>query len=115
MGSQRVGIARGSSAARIAQPLTIVPANQALDELFKLAQQTDGLVVGLPRGLEGQETAQTKNVRQWVKRAKAKINKPFYWQDEALTSVNNDGDDAVAASIILQNFLDTPSEDRVKA
>src|SRR5206468_289609 len=84
VGSQRVGIARGSSLARIAEPLKTVSAQEAIVELKKLETQIDGIVVGLPRGLDGQETAQTKMVRQWAHQAKAQINTPFYWQDEAL-------------------------------
>jgi putative Holliday junction resolvase len=121
VGSQRVGVARGSSAARIAQPVKTVPAATAIAELSQMAAQADGIVVGLPRGLDGQETAQTKQVREWAQLAKKQINKPFYWQDEALTSVAAKdrgaltGEvDAVAASVILQDFLDTPGEQRVR-
>lgn len=121
VGSKRVGVARGSSVARIAQPLKTLPAEQAIEELSHLAALADGVVVGLPRGLDGQETAQTDQVRQWVGQAKQAIAKPFYWQDEALTSVaaKNKGDltgevDAHAASVILQDFLDTPTDQRVR-
>lgn len=122
VGTHRVGIARGSSVARIAQPLKVVAADKALGELADLAAQADGIVVGLPRGLDGQETAQTGSVMQWVKQAKLTINKPFYWQDEALTSVTAQSKggltaevDAVAASVILQDFLNSKEEDRVEA
>jgi putative holliday junction resolvase len=121
VGSQRVGIARGSSLARIAEPLKTVSAKEAIAELKALETKIDGIVVGLPRGLDGQETDQTKMVRQWVEQAKAQLDKPFYWQDEALTSVEaaNRGAltgevDAVAASVILQDFLDTPPAQRVR-
>lgn len=123
VGDKRVGIARGSSAARIAEPLKTVEAQEAVSLIASLAQQNkvDGIVVGLPRSLDGSETDQTKKVRDWAKAAQAQISLPFYWQDEALTSViaqtNNDtkaGSDAVAASVILQDFLDTPSEQRLR-
>lgn len=121
VGSRRVGLARGSSAARIAEPLKVVPADKAIDELAELALGADGIVIGLPRGLDGQETAQTDLVRQWANQVQAKINKPFYWQDEALTSVAAETGggltaevDAAAASVILQDFLNSAEEDRVK-
>lgn len=121
VGSKRVGIARGSSLARIAQPLAIVPAGQAIAKLSQLAADADAVVVGLPRGLDGQETPQTKQIRGWVKQAQAGIKKPFYWQDEALTSVAArqrgalTGEvDALAASVMLQDFLDTPAGQRVR-
>jgi putative holliday junction resolvase len=123
-GSARVGIARGGSLAKIAEPLATVPAAEAVEELAKLANESGavGIVVGLPRGLDGQETAQTGAARDWVKAAKDKIKLPFYWQDEALTSRQAElrtdkkaaGADAIAASILLQDFLDTGLEERVR-
>ena len=124
VGVVRVGIARGSSLARLAEPLKIVPAKVAIIEIKQLAKtnQADAVVVGLPRGLAGQETAQTQAVRAWVNLAKSQINLPFYWQDEALTTqaaqsrgVKNHTVDARAAAIMLQDFLDSKPEDRVKA
>lgn len=121
VGDKRVGIARGSSAARIAQPLKVLVADEAIETIRGLADQADGIVVGLPRGLDGQETDQTHWVRNWVDRAKLSIDKPFYWQDEALTSVVAESKgaltgevDAHAASVILQDFLDTPTDQRVR-
>jgi putative holliday junction resolvase len=123
VGSVRVGLARGSSLARLAAPLKTVPAGQAVDELAAMASddRADAVVVGLPRGLNGQETAQTKAVRQWVEQAKRRLALPFYWQDEALStaavqgSSQSHGPDAAAAAVILQDFLDAPESDRVSA
>ncbi|HET9722037.1 MAG TPA: Holliday junction resolvase RuvX [Candidatus Saccharimonadales bacterium] len=126
VGEAKTGIARGSSAARLAQPLKSVAATDAIEELSTLAGQykVSGLVVGLPRGLEAQETDQTKRVRAWTSQAKSQLNLPFYWQDEALTSQKAEslklkaqsrvGLDAVAAALILQDFLDTPESQRVR-
>ncbi|HET7827267.1 MAG TPA: Holliday junction resolvase RuvX [Candidatus Saccharimonadales bacterium] len=120
-GSARVGLARGSLLARLAEPLKTVPADQALAEIEGLVpvNQAVGIVVGLPRSLQGQETAQTKAVRQWVDNAKSQIKLPFYWQDEALTSSaaasrQAKDIDAAAAAAILQDFLDTPEAERVR-
>jgi putative holliday junction resolvase len=123
VGDMRVGIARGSSLARIAEPVKTTDAKEAISELIVLIDQfkANGVVVGLPRNLTGAETAQTKKVRQWAERAKDQIKLPFYWQDEALTSVEVEkigaqkvGSDALAASVILQDFLDTPKQQRVR-
>ncbi len=124
VGQVRVGIARGSSAARLAQPLKTVPAAEALQELENLAKTyaSQGIVVGLPRSLDGRETAQTKLVRDWAAQAKAQLKMPLYWQDEALTShqaksqkpkAKSLGTDAEAAAMILQDFLDSAENDRV--
>jgi putative holliday junction resolvase len=123
VGDKRIGIARGSSLARLAEPLKTVPATDAWEEIESLALQygSSGVVVGLPRGLDGQETAQTKKVQDWVIQAKKQLKYSFYWQDEALTShqaVAEGADshivDAQAAAIILQDFLDTPAAQRVR-
>jgi len=114
VGEARVGLARGSTIARIAEPLKTVGANEAITAIAEF--DCDIVVVGLPRNLDGKDTQQTTAVRDWVKQASQKIDKPFYWQDEALTSKaaeaanHRTGSDAVAASIILQDFLDTPPD-----
>lgn len=121
VGAARVGVARGSIAARIAEPLMTLPAPKAIEELAKLAKdhQSAGIVVGLPRSLAGKETEQTGLVRDWVAKARQVIALPFYWQDEALTSRLSEGSkhdiDSAAAAIILQDFLDIDHDDRVKA
>lgn len=124
VGAARVGIARGSTLARIAEPLKTTLATSALEEIKQLAKlhASEAVVVGLPRSLDGNETDQTRAVRQWVKQAQTVIGLPFFWQDEALTSIEakskkqkakSPGVDAQAAAIILQDFLDSNEDDRV--
>lgn len=120
VGSARIGLARGSGLAKLAEPIKVIPAADFVKAIMEITSiyQTDAVVIGLPRNLDGEETRQTKYVRDWVKRVIPQINLPFYWQDEALTTqtaakfaVNND---AQAASVILQDFLDTPKDERVR-
>lgn len=123
VGKARTGIARGSDIARLAEALKTVPTVQLMDELKVLAPSVAGIVVGLPRNLSGAETEQTAWVRAWVKGAKAQIKATFYWQDEALTSKLAEAQqlnkgkikdaDALAAAIILQDFLDSDEAERV--
>lgn len=123
LGASRVGLARGSSAAQLAEPLKTVPASEAIEAIAALAKETNaqGVIVGFPRNMSGQETGQTQSVKQWVNQAKTHINLPFYWQDESLTSkvaeakAHPAGADAVAASVILQDFLDSPKDERVRS
>jgi putative Holliday junction resolvase len=127
IGKVRSGIARASSLARLAEPLmTVETANliETLEELIK-EHNYSVVVVGLPRNLQGDETPQTEWVRHWTDKAKKKLATEFYWQDEALTTkmaeahqlANGrqiaEGTDALAAAIILQDFLDTPEANRV--
>lgn len=117
IGDVRVGVARASVMAGIAEPLAVWPATKSFTELKRFAKEKNlcGIVVGLPRNLQGEETDQTAKVRRWVDAAKEKIKANFYWQDEALTSeaalnrfgATRDNLDAMAAAIILQNFMDT--------
>ena len=80
------------------------------------------LVVGLPRNLEGDDSAQTKLVRTFAAELGELTGLPVILQDEALTSeeakqrlrqvsqkeiVAKRLVDQVAASIILQDYLDT--------
>lgn len=124
VGAARVGIARGNTLARIAEPLKTVASAEAIDQIKQLAKlhASEAVVVGLPRNLDGDETDQTRAVRQWVKQAQKLIDLPFFWQDEALTSQQAEsrkpkgddaGSDARAAAIILQDFLDGSKDDRV--
>lgn len=121
VGLKRTGIARASTAARLAQPLMTVETSKTLEAVRAAAadQPLEAVVVGLPRNLSGDDTYQTEWVRQWVKKAKSELKVPFFWQDEALTSKlaeqtpSSRGSDAAAAAIILQDFLDAPAEERV--
>lgn len=124
IGDKRIGVARGSSVAKIAEPLLTIHSDNAISEVQKLIDQIQpiAVVVGLPRNLNGEETAQTIKVREWVNRAKEVIDKTFYFQDEALTSVEahnslpgkkDPGIDAKAAAVILQDFLDSSETGRI--
>lgn len=125
VGEARIGVARASSVASIAEPLVTIETSKAIEKLNQLVSEhsVDTIVVGLPRNLRGDDTKQTNWVRDWVRRAQADIKAQFYWQDEALTShiaevaslshKKPKDIDALAAAIILQDFLDTPEAERV--
>jgi putative Holliday junction resolvase len=119
-GAKRIGLAIGDDAAKLARPLTTV----GPPELAAAIEQNGpfaAVVVGLPRSIDGAETAQTLAVRRFtddVLWRKLRIEPVF--QDEAGTSqvaeerlkeigkpyVKADID-AEAAAIILQDYLDT--------
>lgn len=117
LGMKRSGIARASSAARLAQPLTTVPTDELLSVLKKLTSdnEVEQIIVGLPRNLDGNDTEQTKWVRQWLSKAETELpGIDFRLQDEALTTdmaaqrggKNVTDLDAEAAAIILQDYID---------
>jgi len=124
VGAKRVGIARASMQARLPEPLKTVKTEEAIEQLRKIVKENEVkmIVAGLPRNLSGEDTQQTRWVRDWVTKAKAELGLPFYWQDEALTShvvesrkskVKNPDVDAEAAAIILGDFLGTDKNDWV--
>jgi putative Holliday junction resolvase len=124
VGLKRTGIARASAHARLAEPLLTVSTTEVLKTLKELIKEHDvgTIVVGLPRNLQGDDTQQTTWVRDWVKDIQRKLDLPFYWQDEVLSTRIAEAKklkfkrihdiDSLAAAIILQDFLDTPESER---
>lgn len=120
-GEARLGIAIANSIARLVSPRPAIGSEQVLENLEKLcqAEKIDAIVVGLPRGIEGQETEQTGVVRAFVQELQERMpNIPVYLQDEALTSVQAEKElatrgkqftkgeiDSLAATYILEDFL----------
>ncbi len=93
-----------------------------LDFLRKLNSEKniESIVIGLPLGMNGKDTLQTKNVRIFSKSIGI-LGLPIFFQDERLTSIsakkllikqniktghNKDKIDEIAATIFLQQFLD---------
>lgn len=127
VGKANSGIARASAVAKLAEPLISVPTNNLIDGLRKLidGKGISTVVVGLPRNIAGKDTDQTRWVRHWVKNAQRKLPEiEFYWQDESLTTQdaqainkkykNRYDEHALAAALILQDFLDMPEDQRQK-
>lgn len=120
VGSVRIGVALASGVAKLARPLTTLDATTfTLEQLASILSQEDvgTIVVGLPRGLDGQETNQTASVRTFADRLAA-LGLPVILQDEALTShkakieleargasYSKADVDALAATYILEDYL----------
>ena len=109
VGEKRIGVAKVDSSTKIAVPVGFLNVDDSLwQEIAKIASfnNTNFFVLGLPRSNEGNETAQTLYVRNFARVLIEKIPKAkVRFQDESLTSV---GDiDAEAASIILQDFIES--------
>jgi len=124
VGSVRIGVALARTDVRIAQPLTTLEHTPEIFAAISGLIAKEGVtivVVGWPRGLDGQETAQTKSTEAFVAALRQHISQPVYLQDEALTSrkaeaelqarkkLFSKGDvDALAATYILDDYLLTP-------
>ena len=126
-GSKRVGLALSDPMKIIAKPYKTITYSK-LDELIilliKIIEEEDvkSIVLGLPLGMKGQETTQTKHVLEFKEKLKLKIQIPIILQDERLSSLsaeksliqqkvktgyNKSHIDKTAAAIFLQQFLDT--------
>ena len=118
VGDVRVGAALANSHSMLAQPLiTLTNDAQFIDQIKEIIDQNkvELVVVGLPRNLDGNDTAQTQKVREFTDLLRTKIFVKIEYQDEALSSVRAHeavlaGDkhtdiDALAASYILDDYL----------
>ncbi len=132
-GTKRIGLALSDYSATLARPWQMVPARSrpqgsasvVADIVTALRAsddpELDGIVVGLPRRLDGTETDQTPKVRLFVTALSKLTALPVEMQDERLTSVEAESRlavherdwrkrkaqiDAVSASILLQDYLD---------
>ena len=121
VGERRIGVAVASLQARVASPLmTLQRSDSTFHDIQALIDEhaAAALVVGLPRGLDGQHTAQTVAVEEFKADLERVITVPVHWQDEALTSQNaetelrsrgrpykKDEIDALSATYILDDFM----------
>jgi putative Holliday junction resolvase len=120
IGEKRVGVARMSAVARLPEPLGTYSADNFGNELPKLLSEhnIDYIIVGLPRNMSGDETAQSKAVRDYVELhiLPATGNREVVFADETLSTVmassNTSPDniarfgvDSYAAVEILESYL----------
>ncbi len=124
VGEKRIGVARVDTSTKIAVPVkTLIVDGSEWDEISNLTRlnNTNFIVLGLPRSNEGNETAQSAYVRRFARNLVEKVpGVRVKFQDESLTSVVAEerlksrkkkyekGEiDAEAASIILQDFIES--------
>ena len=130
VGGRRIGVALSDTRRVIASPLTTLraePRARALAELAKLVRdyEVTDVVVGLPLTLSGEVGPQAKLVQAFADELASAIAAPVHQFDERLTSVAAERMmldlglrpeqrkariDEVAASIILQDYLDSIRE-----
>lgn len=126
VGGARIGVAIASSVAKIARPLITLDNDETFTVRLSQIIADEGigiLVVGLPRNLSGEETPQTEVIKDFATKLEM-IGVPIYFQDEAVTSAQAEAElenrgkpyskgdiDALAATYILEDFLQTYKED----
>ena len=132
-GQRRIGLALSDATGMLARAWKTIPrignssqvaaalAREA-DALMKEDDGLQGIVVGLPRRLNGMPTEQTAAVEAVVERLRSLVRVPVAVQDERLSSreaesllartekdwrKRKENLDAMAAAVILQDYLDT--------
>lgn len=130
VGTRRIGVAVATLDARLPRPLGALNHSAGIIrqvcELLR-EQKAVALVCGLPRGLNGQDTAQTAYVRDFMAQLEKEVSIPLYWIDEALTSKQAEAElkqrgatytksdvDALAACYILTDFLVAHKEELLR-
>lgn len=119
VGSKRIGVASVGRIAKLPQPLKILENSESvfadIQEIVK-QEGADLVVVGIPRNLDGEETAQSKEIREFATRLQVKTGLDIAFADESLSSrraeqmtkdygAKGAGLDALAACFILEEFL----------
>ena len=111
-GEKRIGVAVGNTITKTAEALKIIQEKNQ-DEKFKAIEaliqewQPQLLVVGLPTHPDGAEHEMTLKAKRFGNQLHGRFQKEVVWVDERYTSVSvQDGNDALAAQLILQQYLD---------
>ena len=125
-GDSRIGLSISDQTKSIAFPFKTIKNNNSIDSLIEffrklmVEKKIESIVLGLPLGMNGKDTNQTKKVRLFSKSIKI-LGLPVFFQDERLTSIsakkslikeniktghNKWRIDERAATIFLQHFLD---------
>lgn len=117
-GLKKIGVALGNTLTRQARPLTILtPATRELkfQQVQRLLEewQPDGVIVGLPLTLSGEEQPASRQSRRFANQLNGRFGVVVHLVDERGSSLEaqhmmgtNEPDDAVAAAVILQRYLD---------
>jgi putative Holliday junction resolvase len=132
VGDNRIGVALSDPLEMLANPLTIIKRlNEASDaqSIIDLVKEHNAgrLIVGLPLSLSGDTGMQAQKVKTFADRLVSAISIPLEMADERFSTVTareymretgkkkgrfKKKDDAVAAAVILQSYLDEASARR---
>lgn len=118
-GEARLGLAVAHEKAKLPQPLGVIPRENAVQALKKIVEKEKikTMVLGLPRNLSGEETAQTKTIRAFASKLKGELNQTLVLVDESLSTVRaqemaqeygrnpKEPIDDIAACFILEEFF----------
>lgn len=114
-GEKKIGLAK--SAGSLAVPLCVIENNSRVIQNIEEICQQEGIskiIVGMPKGMKGQAGSQSEKVQSFVGKLRRHLYQDIITEDERLSSKQakrllerqKAQDDAVAAMLILQSYLD---------
>ena len=126
IGDKRIGVALSDPQGVLASPLTIITRQNETADIETIIgiisqHQVKCAVVGLPRSMDGSLGKQAERVKAFVQKLSSQTEVPVEFRDERLSTVSarrlmqaayagktrkKARDDAIAAAIILQSYLD---------
>ena len=127
-GAARIGVARINTLVKIGEPLQPVTEkdqSSSIEAILNAAndQNADSIVVGLPRGLDGQETQQTNDCREFAEKLQTETKTPVYIIDEAgssevaksrISKKKPQSIDSMAAVVIVEDFVNFKDKQTLK-
>lgn len=127
-GSRRIGVAVSDGSGKIAMPKAVIDRIEGnyIEQLSAIVKESDvsEVVVGLPLNLDGSEGPSARSARVLAAEIERELDLPVRLLDERLTTVSAQASmrrggatareqkgkiDKVAATLILQSFLDSRS------
>jgi putative Holliday junction resolvase len=126
VGDKRIGIALSDPTGILASPLTIIDRiddKKDIEAILSIFSRygVEKVIIGLPRSMDGSLGIQAQKVEGFTRRLSSETIIPVEFRDERLTTVSarrlkQEGsnkksrkkvrDDAMAAAVILQGYLD---------
>jgi len=126
IGDRRIGVALSDPQGILASPLTIIERSDeqaGIKAIVDIVTQKEvgRIIVGLPLSMDGSIGEQAKKVEVFIRELSDHTEVPIEFRDERLTTLSAKRlmrdvrksqkmkDDAVAAALILQSYLDEVS------
>ncbi|GIV77234.1 Holliday junction resolvase RuvX [Litorilinea aerophila] len=130
VGLARIGVAKCDPLGLAAHPLTVIHRTSRRADFAKLAQlvteeEAQAVICGLPLNMDGSEGPQARSTRRWAERLayalRTLVGRPIpviFWDERLSTFAAQEwmaahdlqrgqvAEDAVAAAVILQSYLD---------
>jgi len=133
IGDKRIGVALSDPDGLLASPFTIINRREEMADIKAITDiisqhQVEQIIVGLPRSMDGSLGHQANKVQDFTQKLCRHTEVPVEFRDERLTTVlakrlmqavkakkskEKAHDDAIAAAIILQGYLDETHEPRL--